>query len=325
LKKLSVALALAGVLLGTALIAYSGAGNVARAVLSAGWAGFAAICAWQLMIFVPVGLAWDQIGRARGIRRPFLFVWARMVRDASGNCLPFSQVGGFVFGARTLIFYGFRWPVATATTVVDITAEFLSELAFVAIGLSIVLVRAPKADRIAVPVEVGLGLALVAAIAFVWLQRGAAPLFARMASRIAGRRMQGARRRLATVRMDMMEIHRHTGRLAASFALHLLGWLMSGLADWIAYRAIGAPIDVDAALAIESLLSAIGAVAFLVPVMAGVQEASYAGLGAIFGVPTEMSLAVSLIRRARDITVGIPILLVWQFLEFRRMRAAAPG
>ena len=37
----------------------------------------------------------------------------------------------------------------------------------------------------------------------------------------------------------------------------------------------------------------------LVPVNAGVQEAGYAGLGAIFGVPPELSLGVSLIRRAR--------------------------
>ena len=31
--------------------------------------------------------------------------------------------------------------------------------------------------------------------------------------------------------------------------------------------------------------------------------------------------AVSLVRRARDVAVGVPILLVWQFLEMRRLRA----
>jgi hypothetical protein len=63
------------------------------------------------------------------------------------------------------------------------------------------------------------------------------------------------------------------------------------------------------------------AIAFLVPVNAGVQEAGYAGLGAIFGVPPELSLGVSLVRRARDLAVGVPILLVWQLLEMRRLRA----
>ena len=59
---------------------------------------------------------------------------------------------------------------------------------------------------------------------------------------------------------------------------------------------------------------------FLVPVNAGVQEAGYAGLGAIFGVPADLSLGVSLVRRARDVVVGVPILLVWQFVEVRRLR-----
>jgi hypothetical protein len=36
-----------------------------------------------------------------------------------------------------------------------------------------------------------------------------------------------------------------------------------------------------------------------------------------------MSLAVSLVRRGRDVVVGVPILLLWQFVEMRRLRHAA--
>ncbi len=322
MKKLSIALALLGLTLGTLLVGSFGFRQIVGAVLSAGWGGFALICVWQLLLFQPLGLAWDQLARARGVRRPLLFIWGRMVRDASSNCLPFSQVGGFLFGARALMLHELPWPLAAATTIVDVTAEFLSELTFVAIGLSILLVRVPKADKVAVPVEVGLGLALLAGIVFIWVQRGAGPLFARIAERIAGRWTHEAHQRLQRLHGEMTAIYRRTGRLAAGFALHLLGWLGSGFADWIAFRVLGVRIDVDAALAIEALLSAIAALAFMVPINAGIQEASYAGLGAIFGVPAEMSLAVSLIRRARDVVVGIPILLVWQLLEFRRLRAA---
>ena len=83
------------------------------------------------------------------------------------------------------------------------------------------------------------------------------------------------------------------------------------------------PIDFDDAMAIEALLSAAAAVAFLVPVNAGVQEAGYAGLGVVFGVPPEVSLGVSLVRRGRDIVVGVPILLLWQFIEMRQLRLGA--
>src|SRR5579863_6017296 len=121
----------------------------------------------------------------------------------------------------------------------------------------------------------------------------------------------------------MSLIYGHAGRLALGFFVHLLGWLGTGVAGWITYRALGVPIDFDDALAIEALLSAMAALAFLVPVNAGVQEAGYAGLGVVFGVPPEVSLGVSLVRRGRDIVVGVPILLLWQFIEMRHLRKVA--
>jgi putative membrane protein len=324
LKKLSFALALAGLVLGTLLVGSFGFKHVARAVGSAGWGGFVAVCLWQFVIFVPLGLGWDQLARPRGVHRPLLFIWGRMVRDASANLLPFSQVGGFVFGARAVMLHGIAWPVATATTIVDITAEFLAELGFVGLGLMILVFASPRAAHIALPMEIGLGFAIAGIAVFISLQRGAGPLVSRIAERIAGRRVGGAKQRIDALHAELAALYRAGGRLLASLLLHFVGWLLSGTSDWIAFHAIGVPIAFDDALAIEALLSGVAAMAFLVPVNAGIQEASYAGFGALFGVPAEMSLAVSLIRRARDVAVGIPILLVWQFFEVRRLRAA-PG
>ncbi len=152
------------------------------------------------------------------------------------------------------------------------------------------------------------------------MQQGAAPIFARIGRRIAGNWFADARERVDVVQAELGLIYGHTGKLALGFFVHLIGWVGTGVAGWIAYRALGVPIDFDDALAIEALLSAAAAIAFLVPVNAGVQEAGYAGLGAIFGVPPELSLGVSLLRRARDIVVGVPILMLWQFVEMRRLR-----
>jgi putative membrane protein len=318
-------LALIGLAVSIALVGWYGFGGVVAAVESAGWGGFAIVVAWQLALFCVLGLAWDAIIPARAHRRLWVPIWGRMVRDASANCLPFSQVGGFVFGARAVTLHGFSWPLATASTVVDVTAEFLAQLAFTGIGLGILLARAPRSG-LAVPVEVGLGLAVMACFAFVWLQQGAAELFARLGRRIAGRWFDNANDRMQVLQAEFSLIYGHALRLAIGFTMHLLGWLGTGLGGWIAYHVIGVPIDFDDALAIEALLSAAAALAFLVPVNAGVQEAGYAGLGAVFGVPPELSLGVSLIRRARDLTVGIPILLLWQVLEVRRLgtRGATP-
>ncbi len=319
MKKLSYVLALLGLLLGTLLIAWYDVGRVATSALSVGWGGFALLIAWQLLIFVVLGIAWDVLTQRGPSRAIWVFVWGRMVRDSSANCLPFSQVGGFVFGARAVTLHGITWPVATASTVVDVTAEFLAQLAFTALGLAILLIRAPNSS-LATPLELGLGLAVAAAAAFIFLQRRAGPVFARIGHRIAGRWLNEAQDRVAAVQVAMTEIYRQPLRLALGWAVHLVGWVTTGVAGWLAYRLLGVPIDVESALAIEALLSALAALAFLVPVNAGVQEAGYAGLGAIFGVPPEISLSVSLIRRARDLAIGVPVLLIWQFTEFRHMR-----
>jgi putative membrane protein len=324
MKRLSYLLALLGVLVALLLVSYYGFGNIVAAVSRTGWPEFAAIVGWQLILFVILGLAWDVITPARTMRRPWVMVWGRMVRDASANCLPFSQVGGFVFGARAVTLHGVEWHTATASTVVDVTAEFLAQIAFAAIGLGVLLARAPRSG-LAVPMEVGIGLAVLACFGFVWAQQGAAPLFARLGPRIAGRWFGDAEECVQVLQAELGLIYGHAGKLALGFLMHLIGWIGTGVAGWITYRALGVPIDFDDAMAIEALLSAAAAVAFLVPVNAGVQEAGYAGLGAIFGIPPELSLGVSLLRRARDIAVGVPILLLWQFVEMRRLRLRRAG
>lgn len=319
MRRLSYVLALVGVLIALLLVAYFGLGNVVTAVSRIGWSEFGVILSWQLVMFVVLGLAWDVIAPTRALRRAWVLIWARMVRDASANCLPFSQVGGFIFGARAATLHGIEWHTATASTVVDVTAEFLAQIAFASIGLGILLARAP-ASGMAVPVEIGIGVAVVACFAFVWVQRGAAPLFARLGRRIAAGWFDDAQERVSVLQAELGLIYGHTGKLACGFLVHLVGWLCTGVAGWITYRALGVDIDFDDALAIEALLAAAAALAFLVPVNAGVQEAGYAGLGTIFGVPPELSLGVSLVRRARDLAVGVPILLVWQLVEMRRLR-----
>ena len=322
MRRLSYVLAVLGVLVALLLVSYYGFGNIVSAVGRIGWPEFGVIVGWQLVLFVILGLAWDLITPSRTMRRPWVLIWGRMVRDASANCLPFSQVGGFVFGARAVTLHGVEWHTATASTVVDVTAEFLAQIVFACIGLAILILRVPG-SKIAGPVEAGISLAVLACFGFIWVQKGVGSIFARLGARIAGTRFQDAKERVDVLQAELGLIYGHTTRLAIGFFVHLIGWLCTGVAGWIGYHALGVPIDFDDAMAIEALLSAAAAVAFLVPVNAGVQEAGYAGLGVVFGVSPELSLGVSLIRRGRDIVVGVPILLLWQAIEMRHLRRIA--
>ncbi|HXE27118.1 MAG TPA: hypothetical protein VN656_01325, partial [Stellaceae bacterium] len=83
-----------------------------------------------------------------------------------------------------------------------------------------------------------------------------------------------------------------------------------------------------AATGIEGLLYAVRSVAFMVPMAAGIQEGGYLVVGAAFGLPPDQALALSLLKRGRDLALGVPALLGWQALEggqWWRGRRARPG
>jgi hypothetical protein len=106
----------------------------------------------------------------------------------------------------------------------------------------------------------------------------------------------------------------------ASLLLHLLAWIVGALEAWIGLRLMGCPLAVSDALILESLVSAARGVIFLVPLNAGVQEGAYLRIGSLLGLPAGLALALSLLKRARDLMKGVPALLVWRLIEGKELR-----
>jgi hypothetical protein len=50
----------------------------------------------------------------------------------------------------------------------------------------------------------------------------------------------------------------------------------------------------------------------------GVQEGGYTLLGNLLGIPGEIAFTLSLVRRMRELALGIPALISWQLLEAAR-------
>ena len=323
MKQISIALAIAGLVLGVGLVAWFGAGSVAHAVLSVGLGGFVGYTAYQLVLVTALGICWlvlvpDVPSEAAGRLVP-VYVLGRMVRDAAGQFLPFSQLGGMVMGARTVTLFGVEWPSAIATTLADVTTEFIAQMIFALLGLLVLLSRQPGSDLI-LPLALALAVALAGTVGFVVAQKGAAPLFRKLTDRIAAPWLHALAGHMDRVQDWFDVIYRRRLVLALATAMHVGTWFGTAGASWLAFHLLGAPIDFRAALAIEALLHVGLTVTFVVPGAAGVQELFYTSLGALFGVPPEIALGVSLLRRARDLAIAVPVLLGWQVLEARRLR-----
>jgi glycosyltransferase 2 family protein len=291
--------------------------SVFSAASAIGWLGFSALLVYQLGQFVVLGAAWYVLMPASSRARLPILIWARMVRDATSELLPFSHFGGIVLGARTATARGFPQPLAYGSIVTDITTELAAQGAFTAAGVAILLTLTPhdlKDSALGGTAILGLVTIAVSCGGFAAFQRYGRVWTTKLVSRL----LPNAVPFTESVALCIREIYRKPVRVGLSVLLHCAGWLASALSTWIALVLMGVHVAVWPVIAIESLVCAVRSVAFWMPNGLGVQELAYAAIGPVFGVGAEMGLAVSVLKRARDIAIGVPTLLLWHFAESRR-------
>ena len=292
-----------------------GAGPVGDALATAGWRGFALLLLWQLALVALLGCAWTAVCPGASIPST---VWGRLVREGATNCLPFSEVGGLVIGARALVLRGIDWERAAVSSSADIAAEAIAEVPFVGFGVALLAAWRPGSSLLA-PALAALAIAAAIGAALLFLSRRV-DLLRRLGHRMARSWFPDEENRIDRLGGEATIVFGRTGRLALATVLHLVGWFGGGVSVFIAYRAVGAPAGLLQSMAIEALLSGALGIAFLVPGGLGVQELSYVGIGALFGMPPHASLALSFLRRGRDLALGVPALASWQWGEARRLR-----
>ena len=308
---------IAGLALAVILILHFGVSQVFDAAGRVGWGGFVIICVSGIVTTEAcIATAWYALMSGHGAKWHVL-LGARQLRDSASDLLPFTQVGGMVIGARAAVLGGVKPAYAYAGMMVDVTTELIGQIAFIVIGLLIGISElrssaslAPYADAMIL----GTALMVPAAAAFIILQRRGTQL----AEKLAARLLPAAVRHTEAFSQALRGFYEQPLRLTISATFHLTGWVVSGVWIWLIVRLIGVHIDVWAVITIEALLGALRSVTVFIPSSIGVQEAGYAALAQVFGMGPEIGLAVSLLKRARDVAVGVPVLLFWQFLEGRR-------
>ncbi|MBV9330250.1 MAG: flippase-like domain-containing protein [Alphaproteobacteria bacterium] len=315
-----IAATLLGLALAAWLIVSVGIAPVLSAVARVGIGGFAILCAYALGLVAVLAAGWRML--VPGGARFSTFLIGRQIRDSASDVLPFSQLGGIVIGARATILRGLDSSTAFASAIADVTTELMAELVFIAAGIALCLTQlrlAPVTAPLAKGLIVGLALMVPGIGAFIALQRRGG----RMAASLSSRWLPAAVGRAEAFHRRINELYRDRSRLALSSAIHLLGWIGSGAGTWIMLTLMGAHIALTRAIGIEALMTALRSAFVFVPSALGVQEIGYATLLPLFGVPPEIGLGASLLKRAREIAIGVPVLLAWQLMEGRRAFAGA--
>jgi putative membrane protein len=316
--KVSVLLGvLGGFALAICLFVFYGLEPIGRSLAAAGWSGLAALCGVHVVSVLLCALAWQAL-LGRMPRFTLAFVWARWLRDSTGNLLALLPIAGEVIAARELTFHGVRLGLAAATTIIDVTIEILSQLLFTLLGLGFLVAHRPGTASVWWAFA-GLVLATLAVAAFVNVQRnGLFRLLQKLAVHLGLRRYFESLVELVRIDAAIRQIYLHPIRVAISMTLHFVAWLAAVAETWLGLKLMGYPLSLTGALVIESLVFALRSAAFVVPSAVGVQESGYLMLGSLFGLPPDVALALALLKRAREIIIGLPALLIWQGIEYRR-------
>lgn len=296
------------------ILAGTGFKPVLGGIGAVGWTGFGLLILGQLVLMIPLALAGRSVCPGASLR---LMLRARLVREAITNCLPFTSLGGIAFGMRVLTASrAIGWPLATVAIAADVTMELVGQIVFVLIGLGLLLLR--HADlALALGCAGAAAVAAFAVAAALLTQRRSPQLLSRLVAIIGVPGLQGAGAAVVTLEEMVQRVHGRPSRLAVAASFHLLGWIGGAGLTWLSFRLLDVPIEFGSALIIESVLSFARLIAFFVPNGIGVQEAVYVALGGIFGVSASTSLSVSLLRRGRELAVGIAVLLVWPVTDLR--------
>jgi uncharacterized membrane protein YbhN (UPF0104 family) len=107
-------------------------------------------------------------------------------------------------------------------------------------------------------------------------------------------------------------------QIAGCYFFWILFWLIASGEIWFSLWALGFKSSFTTAVILESAALVVRGATFLVPGAMGVQEGGYILLGNLLGIPGEIAFALSLVRRMRELALGIPALISWQLLEATR-------
>jgi putative membrane protein len=285
-----------------------GLATITHDVARAGWAlpAMAMIHVWQLFLSA---LAWRlSLGRPAFLSRGAVLV-ARWVREGVNALLPVAQVGGQVAGAAILVRRGVSQVLATAGTILDLTLEAVAQLIFTLAGIGVL--AGLRGDRVWLGwVSGGLALSAVGVAGFIAAQRlGLMRLVETGLERLAQQwpvlstwSMEGLHASLMARQADGWAVTR-------AVILHTASWCWGTLEVWVALHALGHGTSLVACFVIESLAMAARSAGFAVPGAVGVQEGGFVLVCGLFGVPAETALALSVLKRLRELVIGAPALL----------------
>ena len=301
-----------GLALVTLLIISQGITVIERVVTVVGWQIFWLGFFYLVPLFC-AALSWFYLFPPKRKPASWLIIYTTWISLAINWLLPVAQIGGEIVKTRLLIKKGYSFSTTAASTVGDQTLQIATQALYALLGFGLFLYHWQDLQLIIAIIG---GIVYLSLLGFIFYRVQKAGLFGAIAS--FSRRILPFSHNdnlVETARQVDRAVHKmydRTSQLAFAFAWRFAFRLVSAGEVWLAMRWLEHPVNLQEALILESLGQAVRSAAFLIPGGLGAQEGGLMLIGAALGVPTSISLSLSLCKRCREILLGIPGLIVWQ-------------
>jgi putative membrane protein len=301
------------------LILWAGTGPVFGAFAAAGW-GVLAVVVLRGIAVSAAGVGWFFLFPPKLRPTAWTCVLIRFLREGANALLPTTQIGGEVIGARALTLRGSPASLSAASVIVDVLVQAATQFLFAAVGLAM-LASMRGGGAVRGTVAIVIVIAIPALGGFYLIQRPVGQRFVKaLLTRILGEREWLSFGAIDALYARLAAIYANRRGVVTTTFIHSSVWLFGALEVWAMLAFMGYPSGYPEALVIESLMQAIRGAAFAIPGALGAQEGGLIALCAIFGVPPEAAIAMSLIKRVPDLVFGVPSLVGWQILEGQALR-----
>lgn len=249
----------------------------------------------------------------------FLF-WLGMVRDAVNTLLPVARVGGEVIAIRLLRLRGVKTCTASASVIVETSVTLVWQVLLTIAGI-VALLPYVGASFLVPKLLLGLaaGVFVVAVFLTVQWRIGLGGFFERVSAWLFRDRRASASA-LRTLDQKVRILYRRRRALFRCAMWQLLGFVGSAAEILVLGYLMQAHLSLGQVFIFEALIQALHSASFTVPGALGIQEGGFVLLGSVLGVAPDIALSLALCRRGRQIVLGLPVLVSWQWFERRHKR-----
>lgn len=293
-------------------------GEVIQHILNIGWAGFLVVLFIYNLNFLVDVLGWH----VTLVNVPMTGQWVsrlygvRLVGQAFNEITPLASLGGEPIKAALLNkHYGIRYRDAGASLVLAKTADALSLIVFLVIGFLILITTDILDERYKIIAGTGLIVVTVGILIFYAIQRYR--ITSKTLARLNLSRFHTGIERLVDFISETdshiaVFYHQHKKRFIQSLILGFLNWMIGVVEIYAILWFLDSPITLVEAWVIESIAQLVRTGTFFIPASIGALEGAFMLIFAgITGSPA-LGVAVSLIRRARQlIWVMLGLALGW--------------